>query len=191
MPKTVFQQSLRILNIACGASRDLRELFAENTFKLSGKTTFTLIDKSEEALVFSKEKLTDHPDGTEFIFYAHSVYDYLKEPGKYNKLLSGQDIVYSIGLADYIPEDALRKQISFFFDLLNPGGQLIIAHKDSKSYHPLLPDWWADWTFYLRDRDEVKYIVETSGISNYTMTVEQEDDTNIIFFIVITKNKYM
>ena len=182
-------KSCKILNIACGASRDLRELFAESTFNLSGKTTFTLIDKSKEALAFSKEKLKDHPDGTEFVFYAHSVYDYLKKPIKYNELLSGQDVVYSIGLADYIPEDALRKQILFFFDLINPGGQLIIAHKDSKNYHPLLPDWWADWTFYLRDMDEVINIVKTSGISDYALTVEQEDDTNIVFFIIITKNK--
>jgi extracellular factor (EF) 3-hydroxypalmitic acid methyl ester biosynthesis protein len=177
----------KILNIACGSSRDLRELFAENTFNLTGKTTFTLIDKSKEALDFSREKLKDHPSGTEFVFFNHSVYDYLKEPEKYQKMLSGQDIVYSIGLADYIPEDALMKQIAFFYDLLKPGGRLIIAHKDSKNYHPLTPDWWADWTFYLRNQDEVVNIARKSGITGYELTVEQEDETNIIFFIILEK----
>ena len=181
-------KDFNILNIACGASRDLRELFAENTFQLTGKTTFTLIDKSKEALDFSKEQLKDHPSGTEFLFYNHSVYDYLKEPDKYHKLLAGQDVVYSIGLADYIPEDALMKQIGFFYDLLKPGGKLIIAHKDSKNYHPLLPDWWADWTFYLRNIDDVVNLAKSSPIKNYKLNVEQEDNTKIIFFITIEKN---
>ncbi|HOO70387.1 MAG TPA: class I SAM-dependent methyltransferase [Spirochaetota bacterium] len=180
-------QNSKILNIACGSSRDLREIFKENTFKLTGNTTFTLIDKSKEALEFSEKELADHPEGIDFIFYNHSVYDYLKDQNKYQKLLAGQDIVYSIGLADYIPEDALKNLIAFFYTLLKPGGKVMIAHKDSKNYHPLTPDWWADWTFYLRNKEEVVKIAHDSGLTNYNLTVQQEDETNIIFFIIIEK----
>jgi SAM-dependent methyltransferase len=177
----------RILNIACGSSRDLRELFAENAFNLTGKTTFTLIDRSAEALDFSRNKLNEHPKGLHFVYHNHSVYDYIKDENKYRELLAGQDMVYSIGLADYIPEDALKKLFAFFFSLLKPGGRLIIAHKDSKNYHPLTPDWWADWTFYLRHKDEVVALAKESGITGYKLTVQQEDDTNIIFFLTIEK----
>jgi len=176
-----------ILNIACGASRELREIFTEESFNLSEPITFNLIDKSKEALIFSDGHLADIAHNVHFNYINNSVYDYLKDPVTHSKRLSGQDLVYSIGLADYIPADALSDQIKFFYDLLNPGGKLIIAHKDSKNYLPLTPDWWADWTFYLRDEEEVVALVKASGITNYTLTVERESTTNIIFFLNIEK----
>jgi SAM-dependent methyltransferase len=179
--------ALDVLNIACGSSRDLREMFLENDLFFSGNISFTLIDKSAEALEYSREKLSDVPESVEFTFYNHSVYDYLKDPAKYIQLLGSKDIVYSIGLADYIPEEGFRDLISFLFKLLKPGGRLIIAHKDSKNYHPLTPDWWADWSFHLRDIDDVVSIAKSSAIENYDLTIDQEDDTNIIFFMTITK----
>ena len=180
-------QDAEILNIACGASRDLRELFEENDFNLTGKTTFTLIDKSQDALDFSKSILKNHPAAIEYKFENHSVYDYLKEKEKYFEELKGKDMVYSIGLADYIPADSFKELIKFLFSILKPQGKLIIAHKDSKNYHPLTPDWWADWNFYLRNQDEVVALVEQSGIQQYKLSLQQEDDTNIIFFIIIEK----
>lgn len=181
------QNPRNILNIACGASRELREIFAENTFNLKFPVTFNMIDKSKEALSFSKEQLANSPDNIKYNFLNNSVYDYLKDPETHSRNLQGQDLIYSIGLADYIPAESLKEQIKFFYDLLNPGGRLIIAHKDSKNFIPLTPDWWADWTFYLRDEDEVVNLVKTSGITNYTLTVEREKATNIIFFLNIEK----
>ncbi len=179
--------SLSILNIACGASRDLRELFSDQTFTIQVPTRFTLIDKSQDALDFSKKQLTPPPPNTTFTYYCHSVYDYLKEPSRYNEILKGQDLIYSIGLADYIPAEALQEQTRFFYDLLNKDGRLIIAHKDSKNYHPLTADWWADWNFYLRNEDEVIDLFKNSGIKNYSISVEREKETNIIFFVDIRK----
>jgi len=176
-----------ILNIACGSSRDLRELFVENDFDLSGNVTFTLIDKSKDALNFSKDELSNPPKGIDFRFQNHSVYDYLKNPDTYRELLGGKDMVYSIGLADYIPAEGFRDLIAFLYSLLKPGGRLIIAHKDSKNYHPLLPDWWADWSFHLRDINDVVALAKSSGIENYELTIDQEDDTNIIFYMNIEK----
>ena len=180
-------KSSEILNVACGSSRDLRELFHENTIKLTGDVHFTLIDKSQEALDFSRDKLADCPEGIRFSFNRHSVYDYLKDPDTYRNKLGSMDMVYSIGLADYIPADGFRDLIAFFYTLLKPGGRLIIAHKDSKNYHPLTSDWWTDWSFHLRNIDDVVRLAENSGIADYDLTIEQEDDTNIIFFLIIQK----
>lgn len=180
-------QNCDILNVACGASRDLRELFTENDIKLSSQVTFNLIDKSNEALEFSKDQLKDCPKGIVIKGYNHSVYDYLKAPDTYREMMGSMDMVYSIGLADYIPADGFKDLIAFFYSMLKPGGRLIIAHKDSKNYHPLVPDWWADWSFYLRDIDDVVNLAKESGIKNYELTIEQEDDTNIIFFLTLQK----
>lgn len=176
-----------ILNIACGSSRDLRELFSENPWNLTGRINFSLIDKSKEALTYSMSQLETPPHGVHFRFHNHSVYDYLKNPEAFRDILGPQDMVYSIGLADYIPADGFKDLIGFFYTLLKPGGKMIIAHKDSKNYHPLTPDWWADWSFHLRDIDDVIAIAKSSGIENYSLTIDQEDDTNIIFFMTLEK----
>ncbi|MCP4138471.1 MAG: hypothetical protein GY754_46365 [bacterium] len=186
-------EPVTILNIACGASRDLRELFADaanmNSFPKENSVQFVMIDKDPNALAFSEEQLRDATSHFEFIYKEHSVYDYLKDREKYTAELNGMDLVYSIGLADYIPAQAFQEQAKFFFDILKPGGQLIIAHKDSRNYHPLTPDWWAHWSFHLRDEEEVVGLIKESGIADYTMSIEREEETNIIFFITIKKNK--
>ncbi len=178
---------LEILNIACGSSREIVELFRESNPAHEGGVHFTLVDRDPEALVFSRGAVAQAPGVMEFDFLNHSVYDYIKDPGKYGEVLRGKDLVYSIGLADYLPDEILGRLITFLFGLLNPGGRLVIAHKDSKNYRPLAPDWWCDWTFHLRNEDEVRALVESSGIDSYRLSIQREATTNIIFFIILER----
>lgn len=180
-------QTVEILNIACGSCREIREMFAENSFDESKKIVFTLVDQDQEALDFSREKLADSPSGVEYRFLQHSVYNFVKEPERYREILQGKDLVYTIGLADYIPEQTLQTLIQFLFSLVKPGGKLIIAHKDSKNFSPLAADWWCDWTFHLRNESEMVDLVKTSGITDFNLTVQRETETNIIFFLIIEK----
>jgi extracellular factor (EF) 3-hydroxypalmitic acid methyl ester biosynthesis protein len=180
-------QSVEILNIACGSCREIREMFAENSFDGSKNIIFTLVDQDQEALDFSREKLADSPPNVEYNFLQHSVYNFVKEPERYREVLRDKDLVYTIGLADYIPEETLRALILFLFSLVKPGGKLVIAHKDSKNFSPLAADWWCDWTFHLRNESEMVDLVKTSGISNFSLTIQRETKANIIFFLVIEK----
>ncbi len=184
---TIKSPRVEILNIACGSSRELQEMFDIATFDASKKIRITLVDQDQEALDFSRDVLKNAPSGVEFAFLQHSVYDYVKDPDPYRKILSGKDIVYTIGLADYIPDQPLKSLIAFFYSLLKPGGKLIIAHKDSKNYSPLAPDWWCDWTFHLRNEAEVIDIVKSCGMENFKLSIVRETKTNIIFFVMIEK----
>jgi hypothetical protein len=185
--KSTQLQTVEILNIACGSCREIREMFSENSFDESKKIVFTLVDQDQEALDFSREKLADSPSNVEYCFLQHSVYNFVKEPDRYHEILKDKDLVYTIGLADYIPEETLRSLILFLFSLVKPGGKLVIAHKDSKNFSPLAADWWCDWTFHLRNESEMVDIVKTSGITDYHLTVKREARTNIIFFLIIEK----
>lgn len=181
------EQRLEILNIACGSCREIKEMISENRFDDSKKFSFTLIDQDQEALDFSRKALAGAPLNFEFRYIRNSVYDYLKDPESHREALANRDIIYTIGLADYIPGPALKSLMVFLFGLLKPGGKLLIAHKDSRNFRPLAPDWWCDWTFHLRDEAELRRMVETCGIENFSLTIEREADTNIIFFLIIEK----
>jgi extracellular factor (EF) 3-hydroxypalmitic acid methyl ester biosynthesis protein len=177
--------NLDILNIACGSCREIKEMFEENNFDTTNKISFTLVDQDQKALDFSKNVLKISPPNIEYHYLRNSIYDYINNPESFREQLNNIDLIYTIGLADYLPENVLKALTAFLFSLLKPDGKLIIAHKDSKSYSPLAPDWWCDWTFHLRDESEMIELVNTSGIEHFTLRIERETNTNIIFFIII------
>jgi extracellular factor (EF) 3-hydroxypalmitic acid methyl ester biosynthesis protein len=179
---------IEILNLACGSSREILELFRDSPPAFTGRAAFTLVDRDPDALAFSRKALAGLPENITFEFLNHSVYDYIKDPAGWSARLRGKDLVYSIGLADYLPDDILRQLIHFLFGLLNEGGKLVIAHKDSRNYRPLAPDWWCDWTFHLRDEAGVRALIEASGIGSLSISVVREDETNIILFFILEKS---
>jgi len=127
------------------------------------------------------------PSKITYDFYPHNVIEYAIHPEKYYDIIGKKDLIYSIGLADYLPDRILKKLVLFCFNSLKPAGKLIIAHKDSKAYKPLAPDWWCDWNFYHRSKDEVLALVNNCGITNFTINVKNEP-SNVVFFLTIEKN---
>jgi extracellular factor (EF) 3-hydroxypalmitic acid methyl ester biosynthesis protein len=182
-------KSVEILNVACGSCREIKEMFDENTFDGSKRISFTLMDQDRDALEFSLNALKNSPTNVEYHTQCNSVYDYIKNPDTHRGQLFGKDLIYTIGLADYIPDSALKSLIVFMYSLLKPGGSLIIAHKDSKNFSPLAADWWCDWTFHLRNEPETINLVKTSGIMDFDISVKRENETNIIFFMTIEKKQ--
>ena len=176
-----------ILNIACGPCREITEAFSKK-INCDKKINFNLVDFDEEALHFSKKSLSFvETDNIVFRYLKHNVLRYTsKDKEEYASLLGKQDFIYSIGLADYMPDKMFKKIISFCFKLLKPKGSFSFAHKDIKMYNPVDIDWWCDWTFYSRDEKEVLGLVSECEIENFDLKVEREP-SNVIFFVTITK----
>jgi len=116
----------------------------------------------------------------------HNILAYLKNEQKYVKLLGQYSLIYSIGLADYVPSKILQKLISFWFSLLLPGGSLVLAHKDRTKYEPISIDWWANWTFFPRDEKDFLNLITESSIEEFDLKIEREP-SGVIFFVTITK----
>ena len=45
-----------------------------------------------------------------------------------------QDVIYSVGLFDYLDDDVLTRLLGTLYRLLSPGGRLITSFKDSRRY---------------------------------------------------------
>ena len=183
--KKSISSRVKILNLACGSCREIKELITE--FRgLKDNILFTLIDRDGEALKFSEAVLKNTDKKISFRFLQHNVLGYINHGVKYLEILGKQDLIYSIGLADYLPDRVLKGLISFCYTLLNPHGELIIAHKDVNKYKPLPPDWWCDWNFYPRDENHLLGLITKSGISNFDIKITREP-SNIILFISIKR----
>ena len=179
--------SLSIMNLGCGSSREMREIFPK--LSCNKELNFTLVDWDKEALKFAKKSLNLHKVGknTIFKFRRENIFNFYRYPQRYIKALKRQDLIYSIGLADYMPNLIFGETIKFCFNLLKENGTLMIAHKNVKVHKSYASDWFCDWNFYSRSIKDVKEVVY-ENLKGYEFSLRiVKEKTNHIFFVVVTK----
>lgn len=177
---------INILNIACGSCREVRELLPD--FKTQSHITFTCLDSDEEALRFSQDMLSGEAQkNTGFRFIKGNLTDEIKNEA-IGQSLGKQNLIYSIGLIDYLPDTALKKLLPVLFYLLEEGGKLILTHiNKEKTFAPILPDWCCDWRFIPRNKEEVIRLFYTCGISRF-LFFSESDNFGYIYYFTITKS---
>jgi trans-aconitate methyltransferase len=98
-----------------------------------------------------------------------------------------QDVIYSVGYFDYLPDDFLIKMLRSLYTLLNPGGTLIAAFKDADHYRSQEYHWMLDWDGFLqRKTPDFERLLAEAGIPKSAMA-ETRDKTGIIAFYSITR----
>lgn len=181
--------TIRMLNIACGPSRDIRELFSDPLLlsEISGKKIiFTGLDNDKDALKFSKTALNNLPSNIETRFLHENVLDISKN-AKYHDLIGKQDIIYILGLTEYLPDRIFKRLLHFLFQLLNDKGMLVITYKDKNITFPSLgPEWISNWAFIKRGREDLINATKALGSDKFSLKIEREG-TGTIFFLTLTK----
>lgn len=180
--------SLKILNIACGSCREIKELLSDPLLYKNKKLVFTCIDHDEEALEFSRSSLNNLPSNIELIFLKENILNLFRD-NRYYDILGKQDIIYSLGLSEYLLDGVLKRLMYFLFQLLNDKGLLVITHKDKNIHLPSIPpDWFCDWTFVKRAEADLINMTKDLGSGKFSFKIERED-TGSILFLILTKNE--
>jgi len=177
---------LNILNIACGSCREIKELLP--SLKTKSLITFNCLDWDEEALRFSQDTLLPiKPKNVELKFIKEDVMNLIKN--EFTTLSLGkQDLIYSIGLIDYLPDRILKKLIHALYQLLQKNGRLILTHKNrEKTFPPLPPDWFCDWKFVSRNKEEAIKLFYDCRISDFFLSTGSDDFEYIYYFTISKK----
>jgi extracellular factor (EF) 3-hydroxypalmitic acid methyl ester biosynthesis protein len=180
------EENLNILNLASGGCREIREMF-NSPINHKGKTTIMCVDQDEEAIEFADQKLSEIDTGNINVNLIQGNILRMEnlDLGKNNSL----DMIYSIGIADYLQDKMLDKMFKDCYQLLKTDGQLIIAYKDKERNKPLTFNWYGDWNFIHRNEPEFLALINKSmGKENISIDVVREH-TGVIFFAIITKLK--
>ena len=179
------KNSFKLLNLACGPSREIQELFSKK-IEIKSKTEYICLDLDKEALDFSKQALNNVPANVKMKFLQENILELLKRPEDYQAKLGNCDIVYSIGLADYLPDKIMKKMINACFSFLKPQGSLILAYKitEKDPFAPVPPDWFCDWKFVPRSENDVEELIAISNIKNYSIVKEWEETGKIEYFSI-------
>jgi hypothetical protein len=164
----------RILSVASGSAREMRELEDE----LLARSRFTLLDRDERALTFARGQVASRPIAP---LVRAEVGNAIRPP----RSLEGEgeapyDVAYSFGLFDYLPDRMLRACLRRSVPLLGPDGTFLFCLKDSRHYDAWLYDWLFDWTFVPRTSEDGFRFATDAGLE-VTEVMEVEGRAVSIF----------
>lgn len=179
-----YHDQVNILDIACGPSREVRELLSKNKYG-DKKIYLNLLDHDEEALSFSDKNLP-RLENISYRFIKENVLE-LSKSEKLKNELRDQDIIYSIGLADYLPDRVLKKMVEFCSSILREGGRFILTHKDIDKCDPAAPDWFCKWKFHPRTEKDVVALVESSVLPGVKVADVQREESGRVIFVIAKK----
>jgi SAM-dependent methyltransferase len=176
----ISRSNSKVLDVACGSCREVFELAPE--IKASG-AKFTCVDLDPAALDFALDRfayagLTE--EYTELIQYnALRMFDVETAQTEFGM----QDIIYSIGFFDYLPDDFLVKLLGALYLLLNPGGKLIASFKDANRYRPEFYHWLVDWDGFLqRTEKDFDRVLREANIPSGSLAITRVDSGAVIFY---------
>lgn len=89
------------------------------------------------------------------------------------------DLIYSVGLCDYLTDDHLIALLSAWRDTLQEGGVLYVAFKDTLEYDHTPYQWHLDWYFYQRTHADVLSLYRAASFEVDALDISR-DATGII-----------
>lgn len=176
------RKGARVLDIACGSCREIVELAPEI---LGSQARIKCVDADQDALHFASLSLSQTgllPDHAEFRKYnALKMVNHEKNLKEFGM----QDVIYSVGLFDYLRDEVLIRLFESLYRLLNTGGVLITSLKDSRRYNTFIYHWLIDWNGFLqRTEEQMGELFRQAGIPGTAIATSREQSGVIIFFVV-------
>ncbi|HEY6010592.1 MAG TPA: class I SAM-dependent methyltransferase [Nitrospirota bacterium] len=170
----------KVLDIACGSCREVHEIVPEIE---TSRAHFKCIDLDSDALDFALNRLSYaglSQERAEFIQYnALRMFDYETALSAFGE----QDIIYSVGYFDYLPDDFLAKLLNTLYQMLTPGGKLIAAFKDANRYRSQAYHWIADWDGFLqRTESDFERMFRQADIPDSSLSMTRVKSGSIIFY---------
>lgn len=176
--------SIRVLDLANGPFQSLKEIIIGklvtgevlNRVDYQGFDTDARVQQENE--VWMKET---NPSGR----YDFHAADAVRTPFSGVQLSYPNDIVYSTGFFDYLPDSLLVKYWKKIYKSLGPGGSMIISLKDSDHYRSQNYHYLFKWDqFYQRNKEHFEMLLQEADLSPERCI---RDDTGIILFYVVRK----
>jgi extracellular factor (EF) 3-hydroxypalmitic acid methyl ester biosynthesis protein len=151
---------LRVLNVGCGPAHEVRQFLASHA--CSSQVEFTLLDFNAETLDYAGRALSDcktrHGRFTKVQLVKRSVQQMLKQAARPGQGTEQYDFVYCAGLFDYLPDAVCRSLVSYFYDLLAPGGLTLVTNVDA---HPSQKEmeYFLEWHLIYRNTRQMHTLV--------------------------------
>jgi SAM-dependent methyltransferase len=151
-------RGLRVTSLACGPACEIVDLFE------SGRNVdaihATLLDADPRALAAFYGKISRAP----YRGQIQLVHGNLLELGELRcrANLRDQDVVFSLGLVDYFADAFVVDLLDYVYEVLRPGGQIILGNFHVRNQYRGLLDYVLDWVLIHRTEDDMKRLFAES-----------------------------
>lgn len=175
-------ERVSILDVASGPGREYAVGF------LSAKPGISLkcVDTDDQALEYLRTHID--PNLHDSVDLSCFRYNALKmSSAKANLATFGEcDIIYSVGLCDYIPDRYMIKILQGWRESVAPGGIIYVAFKDATQYVAAEYQWHVDWFFYERTEADCRDLFAKAGYDVDRMEMFRDDTRIIMNFVART-----
>ncbi|HJW42576.1 MAG TPA: PilZ domain-containing protein [Rhizomicrobium sp.] len=151
-------RAARITSLGSGPAREIAAFLSSHGAS-ANRAEFSLIDQEEVALLYAHEATYPFVLNSDGRMKVQGLNLSFTDIIRGTDGLSGlppQDLVYSVGLLDYLTHNRSKALVKQLYDLLTPGGLLIIGNMNDcplSNYWPM--EFISDWTLYYRNDTEM------------------------------------
>lgn len=166
---------IRMMNLACGPARELFDLLP--TCDYSNKIEAVCIDIDQEALQYADQIVNTGHHHANVRFMHENVIKWAL--GRTRHEFQPQDIIYSLGLCDYLDERCLSALVSRCYKQLKPGGVLIIGNFSLANPDRYFMDQWLYWRLIHRDAQDLRQIFAETAFGSDVDIIAEEQGVNL------------
>lgn len=153
-------EPLRVMSLGCGPAREVVEFLAECPDPAQ-EIHWTLIDQEEKALSVAYHDVLRAIAARGASCSAQCLYLSFEQLIKDPLAIRGdpQDLIYCVGLFDYLSERRAQALASALRERLRPGGLLALGNALAPNDHFWLCEFVLDWTLLYRDHDALRRLI--------------------------------
>ena len=162
---------IRILNIGCGPSYDVRQALSCLQHDSLGEVI--LADLDPDALGFSELKLKKGDRGVVFTYVAGDVLQVIRRFSRGDDLGSFDAILFG-GLFDYLPDRIISLVLKKSRSLLAHRGEIMFSQVSKANPDRVFMKWFGDWELLERDETQLKDLCLSAGFEETQIRMERE-----------------
>jgi SAM-dependent methyltransferase len=178
------ERAARILSLGSGPAREI-ETFLSGPLARVGRTEFTMVDQENEALAFAYDRAYPHLlklGGTSRVQCLNISFTDILRANRGLGDVPPQDMIYSLGLLDYLSDRRSRVLVRKLYEALAPGGLLVIGNMNDTPFSNLWPmEFIADWTLMYRNDAEMRSWAEPLGAKECWTQTERTGRVRLLF----------
>jgi CRP-like cAMP-binding protein/SAM-dependent methyltransferase len=155
-----------VTRLASGSARELTRLFED------GRTPnffATCLDIDPEAAEFASARVQAQGVSARFRFAVDNVVRLALGGGKVK--LGPQQLIYSLGLTDYLQDKLVVRLLDWMHDVLLPGGVCLIGNHDPGNPERALLEHVLDWSIIYRSADGLRALFAASKFGDAPVDV--------------------
>lgn len=181
------ESSFEVASLGCGPAQEVSNYLKTQALPLP--VNFTLIDQDHDALSCAYKNSfpeVSRLGGQAKVNCLHASFMEFLAAGKLFDKLGKQDLIYTVGLVDYLASKRANRFVKDLYANLNPGGTVIVGNmRHSETSLEWVLDYVTDWK--LEYRTEAEMLAMTDGIDLAAKREVLVDITKDCYLLLLSK----